>query len=125
ADVVKLVGMARDARDVVPVMRVLAEVDRSTIAIAMGEAGLPTRVLGLRHPRCLLTFCALETGGGTAPGQIGAREMVEVYGARGLTEKTVVLGLLGTGADAAELARWNLALRQRDEDRVVVPLVVP
>jgi hypothetical protein len=125
ADVVKLVGMARDARDVLPVMRVLAEADRSTIAIAMGEAGLPTRVLGLRHALCLLTFCALEPGGGTAPGQIGAREMVEVYGARHLSERTAVLGLLGAGADAAALARWNLALGQGRRDRVAVPLVVP
>jgi 3-dehydroquinate dehydratase/shikimate dehydrogenase len=109
ADVVKLVGMARDARDVVPVVQVLGEADRPTIAIAMGPAGLASRVLALRYPHCLLTFCALETGGGTAPGQIGATELVEVYGARHLSERTAVIGLLGPDvgpeADGAGIGR--------------------
>jgi 3-dehydroquinate dehydratase/shikimate dehydrogenase len=125
ADVVKLVGMARDASDVVPVVQVLAEADRPTIAIAMGPAGLASRVLALRYPHCLLTFCALETGGGTAPGQIGATELVEVYGARTLSEQTAVIGLLAPDANADELRRWNQALRQHGQDRVLVPLPVP
>jgi 3-dehydroquinate dehydratase/shikimate dehydrogenase len=125
ADVVKLVGMAQDARDVVPVVQVLAEADRPTIAIAMGPAGLASRVLALRYPRCLLTFCALETGGGTAPGQIGATELVEVYGARTLSEQTTVIGLLAPDANGDEVRRWNTMLRQYGQDRVVVPLPVP
>jgi 3-dehydroquinate dehydratase/shikimate dehydrogenase len=125
ADVVKIVGMARDARDVVPVMQVLAEADRPTIAIAMGPAGVATRVLALRHERCLLTFCALESGGGTAPGQIGAHEMTEVYAARRLSTRTDVVGLLRPEAIGADLARWNRALRQDGQDRVAVPFVVP
>lgn len=124
-DVVKIVGMARDARDVVPVMQVLAEADRPTIAIAMGPAGLATRVLALRHERCLLTFCALEMGGGTAPGQIGAREMADVYAARYLSTSTAVVGLLGPDANGSELAGWNRSLRQNGQDRVAVPFVVP
>jgi 3-dehydroquinate dehydratase / shikimate dehydrogenase len=125
ADVVKIVGMAHDARDVGPVLQVLANADRPTIAIAMGPAGLATRVLALRYQRCLLTFCALETGGGTAPGQIGATELVGVYNARHLSEQTAVVGLLGPEADIAELRRWNQALRRQGQDRVAVPFVVP
>jgi hypothetical protein len=106
-------------------MQVLAEADRPTIAIAMGPAGLATRVLALRHARCLLTFCALETGGGTAPGQIGACEMAEVYAARNLSTRTAVVGLLGPKANNTDLARWNRALRQDGQDRVAVPFVVP
>src|SRR5262250_2740748 len=49
ADVVKIVGMARDPRDVVPVLRVFLAATLPTIAIAMGEAGLPSRVLALRY----------------------------------------------------------------------------
>src|SRR5581483_729027 len=90
ADVVKLVGMARDARDVVPIVEMLAAADRPTIGIAMGAAGLASRVLALREDACLLTFCALETGSGTAPGQIGAAELVDVYGARRLNPATTV-----------------------------------
>jgi 3-dehydroquinate dehydratase/shikimate dehydrogenase len=125
ADVVKLVGMARDARDVVPVVQTLIAADRPTIAIGMGVAGLASRVLALRHASCLLTYCALETGGGTAPGQIGVAELIEPYGARGLSEATAVVGLLGPAADDTALRRWNRALRRQGQDRVAVPFVVP
>jgi 3-dehydroquinate dehydratase/shikimate dehydrogenase len=125
ADVVKLVGMAHDARDTVPVEQMLAAADRPTIAIAMGTAGVATRVLALRHPSCLLTFCALESGGGTAPGQIGVADLLDVYGARSLSQQTAVLGLLGPDLDDAAIRRWNRALRARGQDRVAVPFVVP
>lgn len=137
ADVVKLVGMARDARDVVSVVETLAAADRPTIAIAMGAAGIASRVLALRDPHCLLTFCALESGGGTAPGQLGVRELLDVYGARSLNRQTAVLGVLATEHDAAALAQWNIQLRapgtgrsdragRTDRaDRVAVPLIVP
>jgi 3-dehydroquinate dehydratase type I len=65
-DVVKVVGMAHDARECAAPLRVLARAERPTIAIAMGEAGLATRVLALRYERCFLTFAALPDGG-TAP----------------------------------------------------------
>jgi 3-dehydroquinate dehydratase/shikimate dehydrogenase len=125
ADVVKIVGMAHDARDVVPMLHALQDADRPTIAIGMGEAGLASRVLALREPACLLAFCALEAGGGTAPGQIGACEMVSVYGARSLSRATEVIGVLGPRADGESLRRWNDLLRRDGQDAVAVPLVVP
>jgi 3-dehydroquinate dehydratase/shikimate dehydrogenase len=125
ADVVKIVGMAHDARDTVPVLDLLAAADRPTIAIAMGPAGLATRVLALRAPHCLLTFCALESGGGTAPGQIGVSDMLSVYGGRTLGPTTTVVGLLGPDLDDAAARRWNLALRGQGQDRVAVPFLVP
>ncbi len=125
ADVVKVVGMAKAAGDVVPVVQMLAAADRPTIAIAMGPAGLASRVLALRYETCLLTFCSLETGGGTAPGQIGASELVSVYGARRLSERTAVVGLVGADISAATIQRWNEILRQDGQDRVAVPFPVP
>jgi 3-dehydroquinate dehydratase/shikimate dehydrogenase len=125
ADVVKVVGMAHDARDVAAVMAMFAAADRPTIAIAMGPAGVASRVLALRHDSCLLTFCALESGGGTAPGQLGVHELIDVYGARAITAATTVVGLLGPRVDGDAIRRWNNLLRQGGADRVAVPLVVP
>lgn len=125
ADVVKMVGMAQDARDVVSVIQALAAADRPTIAIAMGPAGVASRVLGLREPQCLLTFCALESGGGTAPGQLGVRELLTEYGARTLTRQTAVLGVLSPEMDTDALTRWNQQLRAGGHDRVAVPLLAP
>jgi len=125
ADVVKVVGMAHDARDVAAVMAMFAAADRPTIAIAMGPAGVASRVLALRHDICLLTFCALESGGGTAPGQLGVRELIDVYGARAITDATTVVGLLGPSVDGEAVRRWNAVLRQGGANRVAVPLLVP
>jgi 3-dehydroquinate dehydratase type I len=88
-DVVKVVGMARTPADCQPPLRVLAEARLPTIAIAMGEVGLATRVLCLRYERCFLTFAALP-GGGTAPGQITVGEMIDVYRARSIGPSTAV-----------------------------------
>src|SRR6266567_763890 len=56
ADVVKVVGTARDVRDCLPVFRALANADRPTIAIAMRGPGLISRVLAPRYEHCLLTY---------------------------------------------------------------------
>lgn len=125
ADVVKVVGMARDARDVAAVTAILAAADRPTIAIAMGPAGLASRVLALRYDACLLTFCALASGGGTAPGQIGVGELLEDYGARTLSMATEVVGLLAPDLDADRARHWNGLLREGGADRLAVPLAVP
>ena len=125
ADVVKVVGMAADARDVVSVVQMFGAADRPTIAIAMGPAGVASRVLALRSPHCLLTFCALESGGGTAPGQIGVAEMLSVYAARALSPSTAVVGLLGPTLDGEAVQRWNQAVRADGGNRVAVPYVVP
>jgi 3-dehydroquinate dehydratase type I len=55
ADVVKLVGTAHDVRDCLEVFRAFRRAPQPMIAIAMGEAGLATRILALREPDCLLT----------------------------------------------------------------------
>ena len=89
-DVVKVVGMAKGAADCQPPLQVLAGATLPTIAIAMGPAGLATRVLCLKYDRCFLTFAALP-GGGTAPGQITVGELLEVYRARSIGPDTAVV----------------------------------
>jgi 3-dehydroquinate dehydratase/shikimate dehydrogenase len=123
ADVVKLVGAARGVLDCLPVFRAFARADRPTIAIAMGEAGLLTRVLALRDDRCFLTYAALDQGGGTAPGQLTAREMRETYCVERLRPATRVFGLLGPHAEAERLREYNAWFVGDGFDGVAVPFV--
>ena len=122
-DVVKVVGTARDARDCVPVFRALEGADRPTIAIAMGECGLASRVLALRSEQCLLTYAALEAGGGTAPGQITAGEMRSVYRVERLRPTTRVYALLGPHVEADRLTEYNAWFAEDGYDRVAVPFI--
>lgn len=98
-DIVKVVGTAIDPLDGATPLRVLAEAERPTIAIAMGSLGLATRVMALAYERCFLTFAALP-GGGTAPGQIDLTAMREVY--RADTVDETIRFLLADPAIVAE-----------------------
>ncbi len=120
-DVVKVVGTATDVRDCLAVWRALEKADRPAIAIAMGTPGLPSRVLALRSPRCLLTYAALDSGGGTAPGQITAAEMREVYHADRLGPATRVYGLLGAHHEGERLREYNAWFAGEAFDGVAVP----
>jgi 3-dehydroquinate dehydratase/shikimate dehydrogenase len=121
ADVVKLVGTARDVRDCLTVLRALERATLPTIAIAMGAAGLPTRVLALRSERCLLTYASLEEDGGTAPGQISVKDMREVYRVQHLGSSTRVFGLLGPHVERERLAEYNTWFAADAVDAVAVP----
>jgi 3-dehydroquinate dehydratase/shikimate dehydrogenase len=107
ADVVKVVGTARDVRDCLQVFRAFARADLPTIAIAMGPAGLLTRVLALRDERCFLTYAALDEAIGTAPGQLSVGAMRETYRVDRLQAATRVYGLLGAHVESPRLAEYN------------------
>jgi 3-dehydroquinate dehydratase / shikimate dehydrogenase len=122
-DVVKVVGTAREVRDCLPIFRVLGG-DRShvpTIAIAMGEPGLLTRVLALRAEQCFLTYAMLGQASATAPGQLTAREMRETYRVERLRPSTRVFGLLGPHAEGPRLSEYNAWFVQDNLDAVSVP----
>jgi 3-dehydroquinate dehydratase type I len=122
ADVVKVVGTAHDVRDCLPVLQALQH-DRPTIAIAMGEPGLISRVLALRSEQCFLTYATLGSGTPTAPGQLTAREMRELYRTSRLTSSTAVFGLLGPHLERVRLAEYNAWFERDDLDAVAVPFV--
>lgn len=123
ADVVKIVGMARSAPDCLPVFRAFKRADRPTVAIAMGEAGLPTRVLALREEQCFLTYATLGSGERVAPGQLPVGEMREVYRAGQLGPGTAVIGVLGARVDSDLVARCSALLASASFDAVAVPFV--
>jgi 3-dehydroquinate dehydratase / shikimate dehydrogenase len=126
ADVVKLVGMAQRLADCVPVLRLLAGATRPTIAIAMGEHGLLTRVLAFRYPHALLSFASPDPSGpaeGTAPGQVTLSAMLDLYRVRAISQRTQLVGLLAPDANTSPLLtggnRW---LAGQGLEAVLLPL---
>ena len=123
ADVVKVVGTARRLSDNVEVLDLFSKTDVPTIAIAMGEAGLVSRVLALRYESCLLTYCTLDTGEAVAPGQLAVETMRQVYSAGSIGPRTAVFGVLSDGpVDGSLPASLNAATRNAGPDGVWVPL---
>jgi 3-dehydroquinate dehydratase/shikimate dehydrogenase len=64
------------------------------IVLAMGEAGVPSRLLAGKFG-AFLTFAALETGGGSAPGQPSLREFRELYRWDRIGPATALYGVIG------------------------------
>ena len=85
--VVKLVGTARSAADVLPVLELLRDASTPVIAMAMGAPGTCTRLLAPAFPQALLTYGAASTAAATAPGQITVDEMTDRYALHLVTPK--------------------------------------
>lgn len=76
---VKLVVTARSIDDALRTLGAQRDFGRGATVFAMGEAGLPTRVLSpyLGAP---LSFGSFEAARATAPGQLAADDLADVYG---------------------------------------------
>jgi 3-dehydroquinate dehydratase/shikimate dehydrogenase len=95
--VVKIAVQAQDVVDCLPIFRLIERAqseNREIIAIAMGESGVATRILGPSRGS-LLTYGALAEGAGTASGQVTARELREIYRINRITRSTQIIGLVG------------------------------
>ncbi len=79
-DFVKIVPTAKTLVDNVTLMRFIEKMEDQSniIGICMGDAGIISRVLGLRAGSAF-TFAAATAGEETGPGQIAARTLIETY----------------------------------------------
>lgn len=97
ARVLKIAVRADEATDCIPVFRLLERAQREgreMIAIAMGQPGIMTRILGPSRGS-FLTYAAIDDEGASAPGQLTANELRDVYRIHELDQQTEVIGLLG------------------------------
>jgi 3-dehydroquinate dehydratase/shikimate dehydrogenase len=98
AGVIKIAVTAADITDCLPVFYLLDRAraeGREIIAIAMGESGLLTRILGPSRGS-FLTYAALHQGAGSAPGQMTAHELRETYRIEKISTATQIVGLVGS-----------------------------
>lgn len=95
-DFVKIVSTAKSLVDNVTMMRFLDRMsDHSNIiGICMGDAGIISRVLGVRAGSAF-TFAAATPGEETAPGQIAARTLIETYRIDEVDAATKIYGVAG------------------------------
>src|SRR6266699_1336680 len=85
--VVKLVGTAQSAADVLPVLELLRDASTPVIGMAMGGPGTCTRILAPAFPQTVLTYGAATSAAATAPGQITIDEMTDRYALHLVTPK--------------------------------------
>ncbi len=123
--VIKVAWFARSLRDNLEAFEIIAARHKSTIALCMGEFGLPSRVLA-RKFGALLTFAALDEGAGTAPGQPTVAPLKQLYRWDKLGCGTRVYGVIGYPiAHSMSPAIHNAGFDEVGHDGVYLPLPIP
>ena len=92
--VIKAAWRARSLRDNLEAFEIIGRRLKPTIALCMGEFGLPSRVLA-RKFGALLTFASLDDSQATAPGQPTVDELKNLYRWDRLGPDTRVYGVIG------------------------------
>jgi 3-dehydroquinate dehydratase/shikimate dehydrogenase len=123
ACVVKIAVTVEDAADAIAVWNMIGD-NQDYIPVAMGEAGKWTRILGLAHG-AFMTYAALDDGGETAPGQLTAREMLDVYRVKELGLETQVYGVIGDPvSESLSPYIHNAAFVETQTNAVFIPIRV-
>ena len=127
ARILKIAVQAHDATDCLPLFDVLQRGltdGHKMIAIAMGAPGLATRILGPSRG-AFMTYASLDANKATAPGQISARELREVYRIEKITRESQVMGLIGQPVSHSVSPHiHNSALEAAGIDAVYIPFEV-
>lgn len=127
ARIVKIAVQANDITDCLRIFKLLDRArheNRDLIAIAMGSAGIATRILGPSRG-AYLTYGSLEDDSATAPGQVNARQLRSVYRIDEISNETMICGLIGMPVmHSVSPHMHNAAFAAEEIDGVYLPLEV-
>ena len=121
---IKIVTTARHLTDNVTLMRFIEKMSDSAeiVGVCMGDAGIISRVLGLRAGSAF-TFASATAGEETAPGQIAARTLVETYRIEEVDAATKVYGVAGNPVNKSlSPIMMNTAFRRETVNAVYLAL---
>ena len=125
ADIVKIATMANHPTDNLRMLELVHASKVPTIGICMGDIGVPTRILGGRAG-APFTFATFQEDRVLAPGQIGWRQMRDVYRYEVITAATRIYGVVADPvAHSLSPVVHNAALAAAGIDAVYVPFRVP
>lgn len=126
-DIAKIAVKTNEIADSLAVWKLLGKAkseNKELIPIAMGEAGKWTRILGLAFGSPI-TYASLEDGHETAPGQISAKDMIDVYRVKELNEQTEIYGVVGNPVShSLSPYMHNASFKHHDLNAVYIPFEV-
>ncbi len=125
ADIVKIATMANHPTDNLRMLEMVQAARVPTVGICMGEIGVPTRILAGRAG-APFTYATFNEDRLLAPGQIGWRQMRDIYRYDSITRATRIYGVVADPvAHSLSPVVHNAALAAAGIDAVYVPFRVP
>ena len=125
ADVVKIATMANHPSDNLRMLELVASAKVPTVGICMGDIGVPTRILCGRAGSPFV-FATFNDERALAPGQIGWRQMRDLYRFDALGPATRIYGVVADPvAHSLSPVVQNAAIAAAGLDAVYVPFRVP
>jgi len=125
ADIVKIATIANHPTDNLRMLQMVHASRIPTVGVCMGDIGVPTRILGGRAG-APFTFATFNDDRVLAPGQIGWRQMRDIYRYDAITPATRVYGVVADPvAHSLSPVVHNAALAAAGIDAVYVPFRVP
>lgn len=122
--VIKVAWRARSLRDNIEAFEIIGRRLKPTIALCMGEYGLPSRVLAKKFG-ALLTFASLNDDAATAPGQPTVSDLKNIYRWDAINPATRVYGVVGHPvAHSMSPAIHNAGFDAVDHDGVYLPMPI-
>ena len=123
---VKVVTTARGLADNLSVLRMVEEesLHAHVVGLAMGEEGLISRVLSPRAGAAF-TFASTADGAETAPGQVSARTVLDLYRLEHLDQATRIFAVAGNPIAHSLSPLMHLtAFRRENVNAIMLPLKV-
>ena len=118
AEVIKIAVMTQRLGDSLPLLSIARASASPAVVIAMGDAGIATRVLASRF-----NSCWTYAGEAVAPGQMPAARLLEEFSFRSITAQTALYGVVGRPImHSLSPAMHNAAFRSAGFDAVYLPL---
>ena len=127
AEIIKIAVQANDAVECLALFDLLDHADRNdrkVIAIAMGQAGVMTRILGPSRGS-FLTYGSLGDESGTAPGQLTASDLRDVYRVDRIDRQTQIFGVIANPVGHSLSPHiHNAAFAPKEMNAVFIPFEV-
>lgn len=125
ADIYKLVTTSKKPSDSLRVLNCIKPASRAKwVLLAMGEAGLPSRVLAPAFG-CSYTYAAPSCAEGTAPGQVSAHSLRHLYRAEKISRSAKIYGVIADPVKhSISPAVHNRGFQARRMDAVYLPFLV-
>lgn len=125
ADIVKICTMAHHPHDNVRMLQLIARSAVPTIALCMGEIGIPSRILAGKYG-APFTYATYHQERSLAPGQLSYRVMRDDYNYDRIDRETEIYGVIGDPiAQSLSPVVHNAAFRHAGLNKAYLPFRVP